>query len=54
MKCPFRTNIKYEYTELVKDTFVISEQNEDFADCLTYDCPFYEYGGKCTRLDNDD
>lgn len=51
MKCPFRIDIEFGYKEVGNNTYLTASQREVFPECITDDCPFYEWDGSCKRIE---
>ena len=61
MKCQFRIDVEFEYVALApadndKDTepsYLEKAQRQRYPDCIEDECPFYNYGGACNRIEGD-
>ena len=58
MICPFRIDVEFEYVALEpkKDeepSYLEKAQRQRYPKCAGQECPFYNYGGGCSRVEGE-
>ena len=53
MKCPFIVNTENEYKKVGEDSYLLMKTRAKYAECVGDECPYYDYQGSCSRVDED-